>query len=404
MKNKKKQKGFMLVGTFIVSIVLMILVFAVVRYGTVDADMVTRSKVQANLQSALDAGLDRAINILNTGTYWNAPTTIPGFNSLSGTPYTEVPRINYYVMILDGAKDVPFSSKQLTDVSAQTLTNTGDLFFDRTVLIRAVDTFTNINATALGTIHRNNVVPPQVLGGITSVGTADLNNMNFGSYSSCTPTAAPGGCSGTVMGNPPQEGTGNCLPLQTPSVPLVIPTVAVPTSNVTPMPGNTLVTENWSAGGGGGTTIYAGTYQCANFSMAGSHDLYIDTCGGPVHIYVTGTFNQGGSGNITSGCPPTGPGHPVGGNPVAAVFYVRGNSVSLNGTGTYEILLVAPTAAVAIAGGGNGSFYGAIVSASFAGGSSSGFDMNFDTCLLRRSAADSYSRPPVVTARWKIIP
>jgi len=101
---------------------------------------------------------------------------------------------------------------------------------------------------------------------------------------------------------------------------------------------------------------------------------------------------------------PSGTGHLTGGTPAKAEICVSGATVSLAGTGTYEILLMAPVAAVDINGGGNGSFYGAVVSKSFAGGSSSNFDMNFDACLLSTAAVDSYLKPPVVTSRWKIIP
>jgi hypothetical protein len=398
-KLNRSQKGFMLVGVAIASVVFLILAFAIVRYGMIDAESVTRSKVSANLQVALDAGLERGINVLSGS--WSPCSVTAGFMSLSATAYSEIPRVKYWVMILEGAKNVSYPARTLDDSSAWKLTNTGDIYYDRTILVRAADTVTGITATAQGNIHRNDRVSLPVVGGITTSGIADLDQMDFRSYNSCT-GVAPGGCSGTVQGSPAQGGHGSCLPLVSNTTPVVIPTVVVP-AVASPMPGNTLVTQDWN-GNGSAATVGAGTYRCANFNMGGSDNLYINTCAGPVYIYVTGNMQSQGNCVIQSGCNPVDPGHPLGGAPAKATIYVSGGTVDLAGTGSFEVLLFAPVAVVTITGGGNGSFYGAIVSKTFDGGSSSLFDMNFDACLLARAAADNYLKPPIVTNSWKILP
>jgi hypothetical protein len=403
-KNMKSrdEEGFMMVGAAIASVVLLILVFAVLRYGQSDATSITRSKVNGNLQSALDAGLERATAMLNSSNNWYDSTTWTGFQSLSWTAYTEINRTTYWVMVLDGAKNVTYSASLLDHSSAKLLTNTGDINLDRTILIRAVDSVTNMTATAQAILHRNDLMQAPIVGGITTSGDDNLDNMNFWSFNSCT-GEAPGGCSGTAQGSPAHGGTGSCLPLQTNTTPVAIPTVAVPAGNL-PLPPNTAITQAWSIGGSTDVTISTGKYQCASMSFGGNANLYLDTCAGPIEIYVTGNLDQAGGGNIQSGCNPKDPGHPVGGAPAKATVFVSGPIVNLKGTGSYEILLYAPVADVSITGGGNGSFYGAIVGKSFDGGSSNNFDMNFDACLLQGKAVDNYQKPPVVTSSWKLIP
>jgi len=410
MKKQKKQKGFMLVGVVIASVMLLILAFAIVRYGQVDADTVTRSKVQANLQNAVDSGLERAVNTLSSN--WASPTNLAGFSSLNLTnttyAYTELPGTKYVVKILTGFKDVTFSAKLLDDAATINLVNKGDSSFDRTVLVRAADTITGVTVTALGVVHKNDVVKPITFPGLDASGQLNLNSKtDGGSFNSCTGVnpGASSGCSGTVQGSSIiGNNTGNCIPKT--SLPTLTPT-PIGAATATPIPLNVPSDATGVLPGCASTssafsmsdcTISSGKYRCASWDGSGNSTVNLNTCAGKVEIYIDGNITMSGTVAILSGCAP---GSTTGGTPASAIIYCGGKTVTFAGGGVFQVALYAPNADVSWNGGAgqNGAFYGAISAKTIDGPSSNGFKIYYDDCLsvVYASICDSNSNSAVVS-------
>ena len=407
MDNTRNENGSALVTVAMLMLVAGILGVALVAFMVQQNKFRTASEADRSLQQALDLGYDKAIGALNSGSNWTSGPTLAGFTSVTAAAQTDLGGLKYWVMILPGARSITATGGTLDDTTIQAWPQGGDPGYDRTIVVRAVQTATLREAWAVAVVHRNNTAPYNPIQGIYSTGSVNTAGWGGQSYNSCVgariaATQTPG-CTGSVSGGGAVQASGMCLPTQvvttTPMPTYVIPTPVTTPSTAWgpwPMPGNGSIGQDWAAPNGT-TTLGPGpkAYECANLSGSGNRSINIDPSGGPVVVYVTGSISWAGSGNITSDGPVPG------GSPPNAIIICNGPSVSLKGTGTYEIQLLAPQAAVTLNGGGNGSFSGAIVSASMnvTGGGSGTF--YFDTCLLKKTASDNYQNPPVVTLLWR---
>lgn len=366
-----------------------------------------RSSVDLRLQTALDAGYDKSVNLLNDNSHWDAPSDFAGFASLTAVPQTDLQGMHYWVKILTGKRMDTTNAGSVSDTALAAWTNAGDNALERTIVVRARDIVTGREMKAKAVVHRNKPMPFNPLGGIYGTN-IDMAGWNGHSYNSCNGprTSQTPGCNGSVVGQTVQPASlytptaDFCLtPVVSPVVPpqptIVVPTPA-PSIGPIPMPGNSSVTQNWSPPHGT-TTLGPGPkmYQCANLSASGNSVVNIDPSGGPVTLYVTGTMSWGGSGDITSRGPNPG------GSPPNAIIYVNGSTVDLQGTGIYEILLIAPAATVTLNGGGSGSFSGAIISQDFHVNGGGNGNFYFDECLLQARRADNYQSPPLLTLSWE---
>jgi hypothetical protein len=402
-RRRYDQRGMSLASVAALMVVAGFLAIAIAGFTRQQQRFRLRSQVDGNLQAGLDAGYDKALGVLNDNTpgnsNWANAGTIVGFASITAVPQADLPDLQYWVKIMPGVRADTTNAGSANDLSLTAWTNQGDLIFDRTIFVRARHNITGRETVAVATVHRNDVAPFNPLGGITS--TNGVNTAGWGgkSYKSCTGltnTAAvqTPGCNGTVAGNGVTAASMCLTPMVIPTT-TAMPTVVIPAGTV-PFPGNTAVTQDFSLSGN--VTLGPGpiAYQCNNLSASGNRQLVINTNGtGPVRLYITGNISWSGTGDIKS------PGLAPGGSPPEAIVYCNGTTVSLKGTGTYEILLIAPRAAVTINGGGNGSFSGAIIADSMnvTGGGNGTF--YFDECLLQARRADNYERPPLITLSWR---
>lgn len=408
--RSRDQRGVGLISVVILMVVAGFLSAALVVFLRQQNKFRIRSTVDVRLQSALDAGYDKAINLLNDNTRWDASGTFAGFASITAVAQTDLSGLQYWVKIMTGNREDSAHVGSANDVSLTAWVNVGDLSLDRTVVVRARDIRTAREMKIKAVIHRNQPQPYNPIGGIygTNVNMAGWNGHSYNSCLGPRSSQTPG-CNGSITGETVEPAslytpTANfCLtPVVSPSVP-VQPTVVVPTPAPTigplPMPGNSSVSQSWSAPHG--TTVLGPApkmYQCVNFNGSGNPSVNFDVSAGPVKVFVTGTLSWSGSGDITSRGPNPG------GSPPNAIIYVNGPTVDLKGTGTYEILLYAPAATVNLNGGGNGSFSGAIVAQSFNVNGGGNGNFYFDECLLGQGHADNYQGPPVLTMGWERLP
>jgi hypothetical protein len=396
-KNLESQKGVSLASVMIVVVVLGIFAYGLMNLTLFEGRSRAQSRMNLNVQEALDSGLDMATNVLNQGNNWASPEGLDGFMSVTSSPHSAGNTYQIYVKILAGKRVDSGGFGSTSDTALSLWTNQGDPTYDRTVVVRAKHIGTFEESKAVGILHRNSLITVPEIGGIYGT-TVNNGGWSGTSYNSCSGPAGAGnqGCDGTVeAGSGGLSSSGNfCIPQTSdPTLP-PYPTPQIP-PNTVPLPGNTLVTQDWSASNG--VVLGPGpiNYQCGNFSL-GNNNISINTNGGMVQIFVTGSFDGHGNGQILS------PGYEPGGNPANAWFYVSGNS-TLSGTGTYEIVLVDPTGNVTMNGGGNGAFYGAVVANNFTKNGSGG-SFHFDSCILQRYKVDNYRNPPIVTVSWKNIP
>lgn len=412
IERSRSEKGFTLVAVMALALLATFAAFAVLTLFRHETRTLQSTNVRDRLESVLDTGLEKTILKLNETGGWTSLSTTAYFSSLTatGTAFTDVNGYQYWVKVLAGKRAQPVPGA-INDTIANNLTDTGDTNLNRTVLIRARNVSTTVELRAMALLHRSDVSPIIPIGGIYAPGIDLGNSWDGDSYDSCsgvTRTSQTPGCDGSATGitvTPAGASATWCLTISAQTNFQPYPTVVIPSGTV-PLPGNTLVTQNYSVPNPS-VTLGPGPikYQCANFTATGSRDVIINTSGsGPVEIYVTGAMSIG-TGNITS--PPLSPG----GSPPEAIFYVTSTtdpaspgasasdwSVDFSGSGNFEIMLIAPRANVRLSGGAN--FYGAIVAQNFKinGGGTGG--LHFDKCILQMYKANTYPRPPIITLGW----
>ncbi len=183
----------------------------------------------------------------------------------------------------------------------------------------------------------------------------------------------------------------------------------VPTSNPTsnPTPGATPTPGAFCPGSSSGKTITLGppdpgqtiNYQVHDMNL-GNNSLVVDLGGTTttaVNLYVTGGWSQSGNSSVTTINPAE--------RACGLTIYIVGDGgslgVTINGNGTMTGLMDAPQALVTVSGGGNGDWFGALVSNGFSrsGGGSTSF--HYDTCFRSNSGINDYTNPPIITTGWK---
>jgi hypothetical protein len=117
-------------------------------------------------------------------------------------------------------------------------------------------------------------------------------------------------------------------------------------------------------------TVYAGTYVINDFTVEGGGVLTIDTSGGPVVFYVTGSTSIGGNGQVV-----------VTNNGARAfsVFQTSDAAVQIEGSGGITASIYAPRATLKLSGAG--ALFGAFVggAATLAGSAALHFDQSLRT-------------------------
>ena len=413
MIKKSSETGFSLLSVMALAIIVTFAAFTALRMFQQQSKNLVSTLKRDRLEACLDSGLDKAIFQLNETNGWTNVPTMNYFSSLTATTtaFTDMDGYKYWVKVLQGGRVQPTASTSTTVVSvqklddsvAEALTNTGDLIFNRTILVRAVDIKIGMTMTAMAILHRSAVSP--VFSNWGNYGNTSVNTGGSpgSSFNSCTGSITITACDGVVSSPTPPAAGSYCMPVTTPVTFAPYPPVVLPAGTVPwpfgPNP-NTLVTQSYTAPNGNNSYTYNMTTDLD--VQVGSVDLrndnfYITTNGHKLNIYCTGTFGAAGNPGWYVD-DPTAPGTLTGGHPSQCWVYVVGpGAVSLGGTGNYELVMIAPESTVTT--NGNGSLYGAVVSNVFNKNGSSGKFM-FDSCILGLFKANKYARPPIVTVNW----
>jgi hypothetical protein len=416
MKQDRSQEGFSLVAVLALSLLAMFAAFFALRVFQQETKGLTMTVSRDKLEQALDSGLDKAVYQLNQPGGWTSTAQTVNFASLTytGTAFTDVQGIRYWVKVLNGRRVQPQSVTYTTrpnptylsitaaDTHAEALTNTGDLAFDRTVIIMARAISPNasnmgVSLTAMAYLHRNDVITLPQIGGIYTNGGAALGG-SLGNSIPCGATSlTQTACNGSVNAGGGVSGGGNdCLAQTTVSAPY--PPVTLPVGTSVWDIESTLATvgSNYSAPSGNHSytyTLAADKVIQVNDVDLGNDDFHIITNGHTLSIYCTGAFGAAGNPNWLVDDPPTPGGH----SERCWVYVVGSGTVTLSGNGNYELVVVAPQSTVNVHG--TGDIFGAVVANTFDKNGASG-SFHFNECILQLYRANTYSNPPIVNAGW----
>jgi len=405
--QRSAERGQSLVVILMLSALLAFFALALTRMLVKESANVTSTKRRDLAFTAGDAALQRSTSILaSSAANWSNPDALPGYASLTVTGYTDVSGVTYYIKIRKGSLKDASNTGAATDWHVNQWANTGSLTNDRTVFVRTVDAlgkedrFFNI-------LHRTDKPFWPGSRGIqtqdcldTAGWDGDVTDSSGGVCPTPGVTPTPVSCSDGTIQSDCLSASDFCLTKDT-SDPGILPTVVIPAGTV-PMPGNTLVTQDWSLNADtsfGCVTCTSVNYQVNNLDF-GAKTFTFNANAGPIAIFVTGTLTVAGNANFVVNvgngwtcCKSKG-----------LTIYVKGpGSVTWNGTPTGNFLLYAPESDMTMNGTGNGNFTGAIAakSVSVNGGGSGNF--HYDKCLAQRPAADNYGAPPLLTTQWQQI-
>jgi hypothetical protein len=425
MKQDRSQEGFSLIAVISLALLATFAAFFALRVFQQETKTMAMSEKRDHLEQALDAGLDKAVYQLNavttTPSSWSSIATTGGYASLTctGTAFTDIPGVMYWIKVLNGKRVPPKSvtytvegrtpnandlSITVADFKADALANIGDWTFDRTIIIMAramspaAGTSLGTSLTAIAYVHRNDVITSPQVQGLNTQGVAGLGGSTGNSIPCGATSLTQTGCNGSINGGGGITGGGNdCLTQSTVAVPF--PPNTLPASGLIPWNIESTVvgpSYNYTAPNGNNSftyTLAADTnLQVGNVDL-NNDDFHIITNGYTLKIYCTGTFGASGNPNWLVDDPPTPGGH----SERCWVYVVGSGAVTLGGNGNYELVVVAPQSAVTV--NGTGDIFGAIVANTFDKNGSSG-SFHFNECILQLYKANTYTNPPIVNAGW----
>lgn len=271
------------------------LITLVMALSSLAVDFGRAQLAKTELRRAIDAATRAAAAGMATSqaTAKNAAATVAGQNLVDGKPLT-----------LNTATEISFAAWNGQDAVTISVERPISLIFGRFI---GMDTCT-VTAHATATLTQS----PQGYGiiGLDSIRMSgnsriDSYNSQDGAYSgSISGDDAQVASNGTwnfsgnsgIQGNlyyrgstPPDGRASGSRTLMPQDLSLTVPTL--PSS----IDGNL---EDFHLSGNSTYTLHAGDYKASSFSMSGNSTLNIDASGGPVNLYVTGTFNLSGNAKI----------------------------------------------------------------------------------------------------------
>jgi hypothetical protein len=421
----QQERGSALVTVAMLMLLAGILGAALVVFSRQQNRFRAAAEGDRGLQQALDLGYDKAIGAMNaTASSWAAGPGMAGFTSLTYGAQSDLAGVNYWAMILAGARGSTLTGGTLDDVTVAAWPNNGDLNYDRTVVIHARHKATRREAWAVAVLHRNDA-PPYLYGGdaMASTGNVTLGNNWTGKvYNSCIGT--PGGTGalpnsagtlnigGSITSGWPNsdwagynnsQGTAPQFPpLTLPGVTLAVPgyakTSVIVNQNITLSNAVNNTTANYQAAAldlGAKNIVVKGPGSVALWLTAasggGNHGTVLGMNGSSAVVVNTNGSSQCCLAKFFTICV------------TADDPSISDNSVDWGGTPDGSFMLLAPLANMNYNGGGSHSFKGALVVKNLTVAPNSNAVFYYDACLAVRPPVDSYAKPPVYTRSWKRI-
>lgn len=420
IRRLSDQRGMSLASVTALMVMAGFLAIAIAGYTRQQQRFRLRSQVDSNLQTGLDAGYDKALGALNTGSNWANGDTLAGMTSITAVAQTDLGDITYWVKIMTGVRVDSANAGSANDTALNLWTNAGDLSLNRSIFVRARHNVTGREAVALATVHRNHA-PPYHYGGdaVAATGSITLgNNWQGRVFDSCI---GPAGGAGNLPNSEGSLNIGGSIASGWPNANwagydatqgsgLAIPALTVPAGTVA-VPGFTktsIINSSFTLTNLTNTSTV--NFEASAVDFSGSKTI---TVNGPGMVALWLTRASGGTalgmgGTVSVVVNPNGSSQCC----VAKLFtiYVTAQdphpdngtrAIEWNGTPQGVFLLAGPRANMEYRGGGSNIFKGAIVVQNLTIAPNSNTSFYYDACLKVKPPLNNYEAPPVITLDWE---